>query len=337
MNIQKALVSLLILFITSCLFAPPAFCANIHMVTTKYNNEIESDLEKRILDKKDELFDGINNKDYEKIRKLLSPNFLFPKNVTLESFVNQISKVTDNNEFIVLDQYFSTLSKLGSESQATVYPPLTEKNKFIINNLTFPGNESYNLFLRSTNKGWRHLFFFSFGKIDSQWKIYKMYLGNYSINDFTAPKLYEMGKEARNKGRITSCVVYSWAIEKCIRPAPYLQYIDDKKYIDFIKSSYSDFNNKIKFPFEVNGKKIIGLSVETTKSDGLLPLISYLTDKDLKNPDIEIEVKELKKNMFNKFYGLEHDFKSIVVRAYNELPTDPNRKYESFGIVLENP
>ena len=79
--------------------------------------------------------------------------------------------------------------------------------------------------------------FLSFSKINDEWKINSMHVGNYSISNLTAPKLVKMGKEAMSKGRLTSCFVYSWAINKTLRPAPYLQYMDEKKYVEFVKVS----------------------------------------------------------------------------------------------------
>ena len=47
------------------------------------------------------------------------------------------------------------------------------------------------------------------------------------------------------------------------------------------------------------------------------------------------EAKQLKDEILNKFYGLDHDFDYIVMRAYNEIPSDPNKKYIYRGTVIK--
>jgi hypothetical protein len=305
------------------------------MVSTKINEEISPELRQNIIEIKNKLVLGIQNKDYEKVSILLSPELLAAKDFNLEYFINQVPPLTTKGEFIVLDQYFSTLRKIGNDSQATIIPSISEKNKFIINKLIFYGKEAYNLFLKSTNSGWQYLLFLSLGKFDEAWKINIMHVGSYSITDLAAPELYEIGKEAMRNGRLTSCVVYSWAIQRCIRPAPFLQYIDEKEYLAFVKSSYSDFNNTISFPFKIADKEFIGLQIVTTDNEGLIPVILYMTDKDLKNPEVDKEVEQLKSEIIKKFYGIDHDFEYVLLRAYNEMPTDSQKQYEVRGTILE--
>lgn len=305
------------------------------LVTTKINNEIDPQLRKEIGEIKKELFDGIKNKDYDKVSKLLSPRLFEVKNFDLKSFVNQASTLLDKHEFVIADQYLSTLRKIGKESKATIVPSLTDKSKFIINNLTFHGKESYNLFLKSKNPGWQYLSFISLSKFNGQWKINIIYFGDYSINNLTPPKLYNLGNKAKSKNRLSSCVVYSWGINKFLRPAPYLQYMDEKKYVKFVKSSVSDMNAKFKFPFKIGGITIFSFQTITTNDQGLIPVILYITDKDLNNPVLDEEAKQLKGEILKKFYGLDHDFDYVVMRAYNEMPSDPKKTYNFRGTVIK--
>ncbi|MFC1579679.1 hypothetical protein ACFL4N_02070 [Thermodesulfobacteriota bacterium] len=335
MKIIEALSFLLVFSFCFILFDETGFCTNVQMVRTRTNDEIDLEIRQQIAKIKNELFISIKKKDYEKLSKLLSPKLLKLQKFNIESFVIQVSQFMDRNEFIILDQYFSTINAFGKPFQATVIPSLTDKHKFIINNLTFLGKESYNLFLKSTTPGWQYLMFLSFSKINDEWKINSMHVGNYSISNLTAPKLVKMGKEAMSKGRLTSCFVYSWAINKTLRPAPYLQYMDEKKYVEFVKVSHSTFNKKIKFPFIIAGKKFIGLQIETTKFEGLIPIIMYITEKHLKGPVVDSEAKQIKDEMLNKFYGIDHDFDYILMRAYRELPTDSKKLYKTHNTIIK--
>ena len=305
------------------------------LVTTKVNDEIEFQLRQEIYEIKKELFEGIKNKDYDKVSKLISPKLAEVKNFDLKSFVNQASSLLDKRDFVIVDQYLSTLKKFGKESKATIVPSLTDKSKLIINNLTFFGKESYNLFLKSKNPGWQNSSFISLSKFNGQWKINIIHFGDYSINNLTPPKLYVLGNKAKRKNRLSSCVVYSWGINKFLRPAPYLQYIDEQKYIKFVKSSVSEMNAKFKFPFEIDGITIFSFQTVTTNDVGLIPLILYITDKDLKNPVVATEAKQLKGEILKKFYGLDHDFDYIIMKAYNEIPSDPKKIYNFRRTVIK--
>jgi hypothetical protein len=305
------------------------------MGKTKVNTQIELKLRKEIDKIKNELFEGIKNKDYDKVSRLISPRLSEVKDFDLESYVNQVSPLLNKYDFMIKDQYLSTLKTFEKKTKSTIVPSLTDKSKFIINNLTFFGKESYNLFLKSTNPGWQYLIFISLSKFNGQWKINIIHLGDYSIRNLTAPKLYDLATKAKSKNRLSSCVVYSWGINKFLRPAPYLQYIDEQKYIKFIKSSVSQMNEKFNFPFKIGDITIFSFKTETTDNQGLFPVILYLTDTDVKNPVVREQAKKLKDEVLKKFYGLDHDFDYLVMRAYNEMPTDPKKTYHYHSTVIK--
>ena len=309
--------------------------AGIHAVTTKLNSEVDPNLQKDVSEVQEALFDGIKTKNYNSISNLISPKISGLKNFDLKSFVDKVSPLLNQNEFVISDQYYSKIKSLDREAKATIVPSLSDKNKFIINNHTFYGKESYNLFLKSTNLGWQYLSFLSMSKFSGKWKINIIHFGNYAINYLSAPKLFDLGMEAKNENRISSCVVYAWAMNRCLRPAPYLQYMDEKKYIKFIKSSFSEMNSNFKFPFYIEETPIIGFQVETTEKEGLIPIVLYLTDLDLKNPDVEKKARRIKEKVLTKFYGLDRDFDYLLMRGYNEMPTDPQKRYNIHGTIIK--
>lgn len=92
-------------------FSATNLYANIHMVNTKINEEIKLQLRQEIIVINDKLFEGIKSKDYDKVSKLLSPKLLELKNFDIRSFINQISQLIAQNEFVICDQYYSTIKK----------------------------------------------------------------------------------------------------------------------------------------------------------------------------------------------------------------------------------
>jgi hypothetical protein len=87
------------------------------MVSTKLNDEIDLPLQKEIFEIKEVLFEGIIKKDYDKVSKFISPKLSEPRNFDLKSFIDQLSPLLAKNEFVIIDQYFSTLRKFRKESK----------------------------------------------------------------------------------------------------------------------------------------------------------------------------------------------------------------------------
>jgi|GEM_PF-6180661 len=309
--------------------------AGLHAVTTKLNSEIDLNLQKNISKIQDALFEGLKAKNYDNVLNLISPKLSGLESFDLKSFVGKVSPLLNQKEFVISDQYYSTIKSLDRETKATIVASLSDKSKFIINNHTFYGKESYNLFLKSTNPGWQYLCFLGMSKFSDKWKMNIIHFGNYSINNLSVPKLFDLGMEAKAENRLSSCVVYAWAMNRCLRPAPYLQYMDEQKYINFIKSSFSEMNSNFKFPFNIEDTPIIGFQVETTDNEGLIPIVLYLTDLDLNNPDVEKKARRIKEKLFKKFYGLDRDFDFLIMRAYNEMPTESKKRYAIHGTVIK--
>lgn len=330
----KTLIFFFLFQMTLLSFVGPAFCAGIYQVATNVDDGIELELRQRILSIKRDLLVGLRTGDLEKVENILSPRLLNSKGFDIESFVSQISGVA-KNEFVVLNHYHSTLPLgIGFDHRVNIVPSLSDKELLRIKNLRFFGREAYNLFLESTNKGWQILLFLSLSKYGNDWKINTIHFGSYSISHLTAPKLHQLQKEAYENGRLTSCMIYSWAMEKLLRPAPYLQFPDEKKYIDLMELVQSGSNRKVLFPFTISDAEIIGMDVVTTDDEGLIPVVYYITQKEF-GSGITTEVRQMKDGIVAKLPGIEKDFDKMLVRAFREAPIDPEKQYENYAVVLE--
>lgn len=334
MNFKMFLMALSLWTLMVAPACASAIEAGVLEVKTSLDEEIAPELRERILGVSDELIAGLRTGDLKKVEKTLSPKLMSSKGFTVESFVKQMSGAM-NTDFTVLNHYHSTLSVTGTGSpRVTIVPSLTNKELLKIKGLIFTGNDAYNLFLQSTNKGWQGLLFLNLSKYEDRWLVNTFYFGTYSINGLTAPKIYELQKQAHENGRLTSCIIYSWALDKVLRPAPYLLYPDEGEYVDLAKLILSDFNKEIQFPFEVGGAQFIGLNVETTDAQGLIPVVYYITKKEF-GPDVKVEVTQMKAGLVAKLYGIEKDFDHMLVRAFHEPPVDRKKKYENYGVVLD--
>ena len=76
------------------------------------------------------------------------------------------------------------------------------------------------------------------------------------------------------------------------------------------------------------------MNYQITNKDGIIPVIQYVTKTELDGQKIEQELKDLLVDILKLLEGLENDFPVLVMRAYNELPSDPNKKYKVYNTVL---
>ncbi len=335
MKLFRKIIPFSVFILCILFFAASSLNANIHTVSTKLNDEIDIQLQKKISKTKNAFFEGVKKKNYDEVLSLISPKLSELENFNLKSFVDQLSPLLNNSKFVVFDQYYSTINTIGKESKATIIPSLSDKDKFIINNLTFYGKESYNLFLKNNNPGWQHLLFMSLSKFNEQWKINIIHVGDLSISYLTIPKLYRMSKDAKAQKRLTSASLYLLVMNRFLRPAPYLQYMDEHKYTDFMKKTFKEMNTKMKFPFMVAGVNVIGINYTTTNNEGIIPVILYITDKNLKEQNlVEEEAKQLKDDFIKKLYGIDQDFNYFIMKAHNEMPSDPKKTYDAYNTVI---
>ena len=306
---------------------------NIHSIKTNINDEINPSLKSEINLLKIELIDCIKKQDYNQIKELLSPELLELKEFNLELLVEQIFPIISNYNFIIKDQYYSVMKTVDTDSKATIVPSVSD-DKLIINNLEFYNNESYNLFLTSENPGREYLFFLSMSKYNEDWKINIIHFGNYGINGLHPSELYDISNQLISNGKPLSAIFYALAMNKFLRPAPYLQYKEEAIYKEFIDTSISEMNDKMNFPINISNIKIFGMNYELTNKDGIIPVIQYITKTELDGSKIEPELKILLADILKLLDGLENDFPVMIMRAYNELPSDPNKKYKVYNTVL---
>lgn len=308
--------------------------AGSYTVVTQINNEIDQEINSEIENISSSIIESIKTQNNQSLTNFLSQKLLALENFDLESFTKQLNSFLTGNTFITKDQYYSRLADVKEDSMATIIGSLDE-DKFIINNLKFHNNESYNLFLTSTNPGPQYLLFMSFSKYGNDWKANIIQLGNYSLIGETAPILYKRSKNLYERGHITSSALLNIALNNLLRPAPFLQYKNEAEYKNFIKSTSNKISENYNFPIKLASIDIIGLNFHFITKDGIMPVILYLTDTEFNKVLLKKEIQENKEKLLEAFPFIDQDFKYAFMRAYHEMPTDKNKTYDLYTTSLE--
>lgn len=324
MKLLKSL--LLFLLLTSC-------GTGVNNLKTTFNDNIDSSVSDKIDAVQDKLFTAIKNEDVEGVKSCLSPSLLESSEFKAELFVEKISPLIITSEFVVVDRYYSTGDISGEESVKSISGDERE-DQLTINKLRFYSNESYNLFLRSTNPGLQYLFFISLSPWEGEWKINILRVGNYAVDGMTLPGLYEKAALYREEGNLTAATVYALAMNKLQNPAPFLQYKKQDEYMAFMKSAAEELHSYVLFPFPVEDTEFFGLDLVFTRDKGLVPVLSYKTDTVLDSEDADKEALELKKGLTETLTGIDKAFDLVILRAYNEKPVDQKKSYAFKTLVL---
>lgn len=299
---------------------------------TYINDEISESLQSEITEIHSQVFNTIETKDYSSFKKFLSPQLIEMEGLNITEIVDYYYDYISKYDYVVADQYYSKFKE--SDITTSIIASFNE-DKLIINNLKVHGNEAYNVFLRSDNDGIGYIVYISLFKYNGEWKVNLMHIGNDSISRLTAPGLYKHSKKLKDNNRLVSSTFYAFAMYKLLRPAPYLQYKNEKMYIEYSQNTVKEINELLDFPINISNMKIFNIDIMFSHSDGITPIISYLTETELEAPVIVDEANESKENIMDVFPGIEQDFKSVVMKAYNEMPSDPKKKYRSYNTILE--
>ncbi|MDC7243779.1 MAG: hypothetical protein PQJ44_07625 [Sphaerochaetaceae bacterium] len=316
---------LLITSFFSCTF-------NTNLEITRQNNEIDSDLRKEIKELNEIFINCVEEEDNTRLRSVFSEPLIEHLGEDFSSIIPKFQEIYDDNEYVVFKEYYTIFKKIGNNNNGTIIG--SEEDDFIID-FNFQNEESYFLFLKSEHIGLQYLLFFALSKYDNKWKIDSINLGKYSVNGYNAHQLVEKAKEMNEKGDVFNSIFYTLALSEVLRPLTFLEYKKEKEYKEFYKKNINEINEDITFPIIFSDSvQILGLNVELTNDNGIIPVVQYITDKDFEENILLEEINIFKEELIKEFPGIDHEFEKILFRAYSEMPTDPEKEYSIYNSVL---
>jgi hypothetical protein len=220
----------------------------------------------------------------------------------------------------LFDEYYNVQSSVGSADTFTIVP-LKEK-KLIVTATGLP-KYSFMQFWRSDSLGFQHLLFVYYGKKGNEWKLKEFHLGDYSIENKIPPELLKEAKRLFEEKRLLPAVVYAFAAQRVMRPAPYLQYQKEKEYIERIEKIGKAFQDTYHLPISLAGNggvNFFDVDFRVTTS-GIVPVIKYVTTTSVTDEKgILSEAARLYPKIDSIFHGVQGSFNYVILQAYNELP-----------------
>jgi len=249
--------------------------------------------------------------------------------------VELISNQLKTNDYSLLDEYYIVKDTTNVDSSVKINSPEKGGNAYKLLFTGQPGETYVALFLPKTGSH-KYLISIEYYKYDYGWKVCSLDLGQYSINNKTAPEYYEMAKEEFIKNYLANAVFDLQMADACLRPSEIWQYPMTTK----IANHYGDVINKVnamyKFPLVLEQvpthPKIFSI-MSRTINDETYPAVFYISTIKLADTiGLKKENENIRKVIGTLIPGIDKDKKVLVYSAYNEMPSE-KKEVDYFNMI----
>lgn len=309
---------------------------NFNTSGTWKNDSIDENKRQQIKLLNDKLFKAIASNNPAGIKALFSDSLIKQSGANLENLIKQVSGLLKSDQYRVLDEY--DVHNIKANSPTTVPSGVSGDKDYIIG-YTALNQETYVSLLLPVNVENELLITAIYGNYDNQWKINVLHFGDYSLFKKTAPDFYKLARESYGKSYLIDALNYISLAKNLLRPAnDYFHYQKEKDILDFHDKVLKEANTKFALPLTLDNidtkPKIFGISPEMIE-DGLYPMVSYLTEINLKDVvNLKKENEKVKKEAGRIFSGIDKDKKYVLYRAFKEIP-DGSKLVENYGFIDE--
>ncbi|MEG0835513.1 MAG: hypothetical protein RR413_08705, partial [Christensenellaceae bacterium] len=125
-----------------------------------------------------------------------------------------------------------------------------------------------------------------------------------------------------------------------LQPANMISYPNAKEMQDFITSCNKQADEKYQFPLTIEteaGNVDVVWLAPAVMQEGIACVIKYITKtplKDANKSEFEAQGNEIGKVIDAYFQGITENFDVLLAQAYNEVPFDPSKMYDSYTTVI---
>ena len=238
--------------------------------------------------------------------------------------VELISNQLKSSDYSLLDEYYIVKDTTNVDSTVSIASPEKGRNAYKLLFTGQPGETYVALFLPKTGSH-KYLISIEYYKYNYGWKVCSLDLGQYSINNKTAPEYYEMAKEEFVKNYLANAVFDLQMADACLRPSEIWQYPMTTK----IANHYGDVINKVnamyKFPLVLDQvpthPKIFSI-MSRTINDETYPAVFYISSVKLADTvGLRKENEDIKKVIGTLIPGIDKDKKALIYSVYNQMPS----------------
>ncbi|MCC8426018.1 hypothetical protein [Mucilaginibacter sp. UR6-11] len=318
---KKNVLHLLLAF---CLIIPLASCHRGNNGIWK-NDEINSDIKAQLAQLNRKLFNSIMAKDIDAVKALLSDKLIQKSGNKLDTLVNTSAQSFAAKDFEVLDEYYTKHHVKGTPDTLS---PNKNANDYLVSYKAM-NEEMYTSLLVTKGLPVNCLILAVYGKYGNDWKINVLQIGEYSIEDKTAPDYYKLATDQYKKGSLVDASNTMIITSQLANPAgDFFKYRNEDTMRIFFSTVINEANNRFQFPVIVSWVKtkpqIFSVSpqfVEEAAHRGIFPIIKYKSSIKLTDTvALRAENNAIQQHIGDLFKGVDRDKKYILYQAFNQMP-----------------
>ncbi|MCC8410363.1 hypothetical protein LJ707_15585 [Mucilaginibacter sp. UR6-1] len=284
------------------------------------NEQIPASDKERFDELNDELIKAMRKDDKQTLENMLSKELLDDPSTKreIELVANRLKADTSYaimNEYYVVNKYNDRdtiiANKNGVEAYELNYPAFAE--------------EMYIAFLSPAKGPNKELVTIMYANYVYGWKLCKIDVGPYTINNKTAPQLYSYAKDSYAQGQIVEALNTLALTMSCLHPSQIWQYTSEQPMAEIYAAVGNDANKRYPFPYAITAvttrPQIFGVFNKTTP-EGSFPQICYQSKINLKDTAaLKAENLAIRKALPAIMPGVDQNKAYVYYLAYNERPT----------------
>lgn len=219
------------------------------------------------------------------------------------------------NEYYVVNKYNDRdtilASNNGLDAYQLIYPAFAE--------------EMYLAFLTPKKGPNKEMITIMYANYNYGWRLCKIDVGPYTINNKTASQLYSYAKQSYAQGQVVEALNTLALTMSCLHPSGVWQYTFEQPMAEIYATVGADANKLYPFPYTIKGvatnPRIFGVFNKTTP-EGSFPQICYQSKIDLKDTAaLKAENLAIRKALPAIMPGVDQNKAYVYYSAYNERPS----------------
>jgi hypothetical protein len=175
--------------------------------------------------------------------------------------------------------------------------------------------------------------------VKKEWKMLVFYGGVVRIAGKTAIGWFKEVNELFEKGALISASLRLQIIQACLRPAPFMQYENEKEMIQFERKLQAAVLEQYHFPMALNsveGSPVVFSFEPQLMDNQVIPIILYLSKIPIgQGQDLQNEANAITAELGSLFKGLTDGITKVYYRAFSEFPAEAAKQYPYFGMEVD--
>ena len=331
---MKMIKNFPLLIVVTILFVWPEFTqAGFGQMSSFHNSEIDSNIKEEIQSINSSIISSIINNNPEYTYNLLVEEGKKNGLDSIRNLYKQLKPVVKENNFTAINEYHVKYKGLGK----TTFPIPSKTEPPFFTHVECSSSEYYVSIFESSGGFQDFALTFIYEKNNNKWLLKILHLGIMRVGGKNAIDWFQEGRRLyENDHFVPSALRLSIAMN-LLRPAPFIQYQNEKDIKDLNAKNLKNIEkHKFPMPLDLDSKPLVYAIVPQFVKNELLPLVKYITKFPITDEvNIRDEVNKIHPIVDSIFPGISSYGKHVIYRAFDEIPSDPQKKYKVFGVIID--